>query len=126
MRKSSTIEADWITSAGLRAIVIFGRLGFHCGYVGVPSSHPLFGVKYSEPSQRYGKAPEDMFDVHGGLTYSGGEDDFPVESDLWWFGYDCGHLGDVSDICSEGVFRDLDYCKAECESLAKQISEVAP
>lgn len=87
-------------------------------------------------------SPDVVFDVHGGLTYSAGRD-YPVPSDgLWWFGYDCGHAGDgrseeyiaqrkaaspdsgdLWDNAWDEVVRDLAYCEAECESLARQIVE---
>lgn len=156
---SVLVERDWITEAGFRAVVLMGSLGHRCGYVGVPANHPLHGVEYSDASPAV-QFPRDesigkrgvipllcadpelpasldvVFDVHGGLTYSGGSESYPVASDgLWWFGYDCGHVGDApapgSRMASYGigmgdVHRDLDYCSAECESLASQlISRVA-
>lgn len=89
-----------------------------------------------------GKAsPDVVFDVHGGITYAEGKADYPAPSDgLWWFGYDCGHAGDSP--CDEYIVeqrekypdkpymwrdsfdsehRSLDYCIAECESLAQQM-----
>src|SRR5690606_15444186 len=107
--------------AGFRAVVIMGSLGHRCGYVGVPAEHPLHGVEYSAASdavafpadEQIGKRglipllcadPAEparldvVFDVHGGLTYSGGDElGYPVEAKgLWWFGYDCGHAGDAA------------------------------
>lgn len=153
---SFKVERDWTTHAGFRAVVIMGGMGHRCGYVGVPSGHPLHGVSYSAhcdaltfpATESLGKrgiipvfcsdgetaSPEIVFDVHGGITYSGGKDTYPVESDLWWFGYDCGHAGDAPSpefvaerserwgrIFSDGIHRSLDYCSSECESLAAQI-----
>ena len=85
-------------------------------------------------------SPEYVFKVHGGLTYSGNGGDkhkgtYPVESDLWWFGYDCGHAGDApapgsrmaqyrSSLFDGDVHRTLEYCINECESLATQLSNV--
>lgn len=86
-------------------------------------------------------SPEFVFDVHGSLTFSGdGRGQYPVPSDLWWFGYDCGHAGDGkapeylqemrerypdSPIMwtDDGEFRSVEYCMDECESLARQIAE---
>ena len=124
------VEKDWITSAGLRAVVIMTELGHRCGYVGVPSEHKLFGVDYDEVD----------VEVHGGLTYSSGISEYPVEdSKLWWLGYDCAHLGDqvVPEYIAAqkekypdksfmwrddmGIHRTLAYCERECESLAEQL-----
>lgn len=149
----------WTTKAGFRAAVTLGDGGHHCGYVGVPSTHPLHGKSHTDDcdcltfpeGEEIGKrgvipvlcsdgsaTPGIVFDVHGGLTYSG-DGDYPVASDgLWWFGYDCGHAGDgrsdayLSSMqerypdmpfmwSDNGVFRDADYCVSECESLADQL-----
>lgn len=146
------VEKDWVTDAGFRAVVIMTDMGHRCGYVGLPQSHPLYGVDYSDESsvltfpagEEVGKrgiipmlcaggekaSPDVVFDVHGGLTYAGGRAEYPAPSDgLWWFGYDCGHAGDaplpgsrMSEYkCADDVHRSLDYCIAECESLARQM-----
>jgi len=148
---------DWTTKAGLRAAIYMTSLGHHCGYVAVEKGHPLHGVSYSapcdalapvsddEPMGKRGvftalsvsmsddnrRAPEAVFNVHGGLTYSDTSKTYPAPSDgsLWWFGYDCGHSGDGPSPEHDqepawsysGDFRDEDYCIAECESLAAQI-----
>jgi hypothetical protein len=158
------IEKDWTTEAGLRAVVLMTDLGHRCGYVGIGTDHPLFAVHYSEqhPSLKLNperstekmspmqlllgackgvenlNTPEYVFEVHGGITYSAyGDGQYPVESNLWWFGYDCGHAGDLpapdselgriyakSDMERDGVHRTLEYCVAECESLALQLTKV--
>ncbi len=164
---SFTVEKDWITRAGFRAVVTMGNLGHRCGYVGVPDSHLLYGVGYGQDTHALKPLPDDekigdrgimtvffgnmaangmqrpdyVFDVHGSLTYAGGgkASDYPVSSDLWWFGYDCGHAGDAPSpeyIASkspsirrlytadrEDVHRDLSFCEAQCESLAQQLIE---
>jgi hypothetical protein len=162
---SYEVEKDWITQAGLRAVVIYiTDMGHRCGYVGVNPGHPLHGAEYSKPhpallavsdDEPIGKrslitllavsladtdrmqSPDIVFDVHGGLTYSGGDGKYPVAADLWWFGYDCAHAGDARDPrflesvsddrqwlyeSYDGVLRTLDYCTNECESLARQIT----
>jgi hypothetical protein len=44
-----SIIKDWITRAGLRAIVYrVESRGHLCGYVSVPDGHPLFGKGYGE------------------------------------------------------------------------------
>jgi hypothetical protein len=148
------IEKDWATKAGLRAACLFVNDSHRCGYVGVPKGHPLFGVEYNEstplladamkrakgeplgkrgmisllccePGEDGSAKPEIVFDVHGSLTFSGGGDKYPVvDSGLWWFGFDCAHLGDATKYLDDGLFRSLDYVERECESLAAQIVAV--
>ncbi len=79
--------------------------------------------------------------VHGGLTYSGGND-YPISTDgLWWFGYDCAHAGDGRDLSvvsdsireielkyashrSKNTIRSLEYCVYECIKLANQLRQI--
>lgn len=159
------VEKDWITEAGLRAVIIVIAQHRHpslrshrCGYVGIPKEHVLHGVDYGEQapcieqdiaqkailgkksafialcatvrSDGEGlvrRAPEIIFDVHGGITYSGG-DSYPVESDgLFWYGFDCLHAGDgqidrnPDSFPLEGDVRSLEYVALECERLAEQL-----
>lgn len=126
---------------GLKCVVIFGRHGNRCGYVGVTKDHPEYGKDYSDV--------EGDYEVHGGLTYAGGGENstYPINSDLWWFGYDCAHYMDGQDIeqafkygildqktfdimktmqiyrSVEDEVRSLEYCENECKYLAKQLAE---
>ena len=85
------------------------------------------------------------FMVHGGISYAdGGKDSHhPIDSDMWWLGFDCGHYGDCPDYeMLEELFGDdekvqyrlqdrnlyegyevrtLGYVKNECMSLVNQI-----
>ena len=166
------VESDFIYK-GYRCVVIFGDMGFRCGYVGVEADNPLYGKNYSdyldinkseldgEPIDKRGIMPillaafdEDerarldmYFNVHGGLTYAGDRAGYPVESNLWWLGFDCGHYGDGNDWdlvekywgdnpqmqLRLGTCRDLDwgdvvrtkeYVENECKSLVDQIIEL--
>ena len=76
--------------------------------------------------------PSLIFNVHGGITYSGGKD-YPVpnKNGLWWFGFDCGHSGDgymegSYRSWTSGSVRTVEYVMAECESLAEQLKEIVP
>jgi len=164
---SYTIEKDWITKAGLRAVVVIVRASgcaWRCGYVEVPKDHPLYGVEHDRPTSKIpyefvekvklGKkspilvltagvgalegeelrrSPDVLFDVHGGLTYSGpGSDGYPVESDGWWFGFDCAHFNDAYIECPPNYpqfpgakVRSLEYVVEECERLAQQLVDFA-
>jgi hypothetical protein len=131
---------------GLRCVAIFTSMGHRCGYVGVSASHPLYGKDYSDKcsilkksdieNQEIGKrgiiplmcmdteseniSPECYFDVHGGITYAGGGENskYPVESNLWWFGFDCAHCGDAHDI-----MKAVEYGLME-EERAKSLKKV--
>ncbi|MBR0575713.1 hypothetical protein KCG48_05075 [Proteiniclasticum sp. BAD-10] len=124
---------------GLKCVVLFGPLGHRTGYVGVPKGHPYFGKDYDERELS-------AVDVHGGLTYAGGGGNYPIKSDLHWFGFDCAHIGDGADFylaltlfpenkeyielmrafCSNhGVVRSMEYVEKECRSLADQLNKAA-
>lgn len=120
---------------GYTCVIIFGDLGFRCGYVGVPIWHPLYKVEYYDIDK--------AIDVHGGLTYSGGLVDYPIESEaLWWFGFDCGHCWDGNDYeLASKLFPDnnqfyqmqymipdcpvcnIEYVEEECKKLAEQLKK---
>lgn len=110
-------------------------LGVWCGYVEVPRSHPLHGLRYDDDLVR-------EIDVHGGLTYAGeyGRVFGGAASDTaWCFGFDCGHLWDLMPYAqplrddldlpspmlggdTDDVYRDLQYVHAQCEALAAQLA----
>jgi len=82
---------------GYPCLVVRGPLGALCGYVGVPPEHPLHGKPYNDV--------DSQVNAHGGLTFASGCEEggnichvpLPGEpSDVWWFGFDCAHSGDVS------------------------------
>ncbi len=144
-------------STGLQCCVYrhphFGHL---CGYVEIPSGHPLFGCDYSDPvpaslierakaimdgpagkrgaleifciAGRGGLLAGDLFDVHGSITFSG-EPYWSDPATEFWYGFDCAHCDDVSPFArsplqEHATYRDIDYVKAECASLARQIHDL--
>lgn len=145
---SFVLEKEWITKAGFLARAGMVNESHRCGYVAVGPDHPLFGVNYNEETdvlippdenETVGKrspiillslsfggpltVPDVVMDVHGGLTYSEQDENDP---NLWWFGFDCAHAGDltmthIKHDFTEGEFRSLEYVIEECESLAEQL-----
>lgn len=123
-RNPTTIERDWTTASGLRAVCLLLRGSHRCGYVGVPQEHPWYGLGYDHDALVH-------IEVHGGLTYADGDSDYPAESDgLWWFGFDCAHSGDGLLSGAYSVLREYHmgnpvrtkkYVVAECEVLALQL-----
>lgn len=167
--------------AGYKCVVVFQEMGRRCGYVGVPKDSKLYGKSYMDKldikmEEMCGKSIgkrgimtlfgacfndkkervslELYFDVHGSLTYAGGgkNSKYPIKSDLWWFGFDCGHAGDREDYeyaikmfqdnrdryeamiraereiygesgNTDAVVRSLEYVTEECKRLAEQIRE---
>ena len=154
---------------GLECAILFCSMGHRCGYVAVEKDSPLFGIDYSDDLKRpellkelkqtnIGKrgiipvlcwdgksvSPEILFNVHGGLTYSG-KGCYPVTrpKELWWFGFDCAHVDDAKDLqgimnnfpekqwknsyifspeyTNYGTVKTLPYVEQECKNLAEQI-----
>lgn len=152
---------------------MFNAMGYRCGYVGVPKSHPLYGkscddyldIKKADIDGREisGVFPflialmdEDdrvridaYFYCHGGITFANGgkNSNYPIDSDLWWFGFDCGHCGDGRELDFAGIrfpkyrntilrqlevekafefedpVRTEEYVAEECKKLAEQLKE---
>lgn len=143
---------EWKTEAGLPALIIRqSHGGYLCGYVAVTDGHPCFGRDYmssyepgpdGEPDfERRLHNPVDDLDVHGGITYGNAcrgsicHVPDPGESDnVWWLGFDCNHHGDKApsyEVDSPwrsfrgGTYRDVEYVRAECEGLARQLVAMA-
>ena len=83
-----------------------------CGYVVLTKDNKFYGKDYDDiPVQ-----------VHGGLTFSS-----EVNGE-WLIGFDCAHHGDITPGCGYeglsymGTYKDMNFVKSECESLAEQIS----
>lgn len=164
------ITEKLVVKGDYKYIVTFNDMGHRCGYVAVKPSHPLFGIHYNQDikspellqeikSSTIGKKGIiDIFcwdgektmlilliNVHGGLTYSklGYKTNYPtIQFDkVWWFGFDCAHLGDAKDneklkkvfpekykllndydcLNSSGTIRTLNYVENECLNMIQQL-----
>ena len=81
------------------------RHGYWCGYVGVPREHPLYGKHWRDAC--------DDFQAHRGVNYSA-KCRPPVchvpppgmPDDVWWFGFDCGHMFDLAP-GAEAMVREM-------------------
>lgn len=128
-------KIQWMTTAGLPGLIVRNGGGALCGYVGVADGHKYFSVEYGDCD----------VEVHGGLTFSdfcqpnhehgichtpdSGEPDR-----VWWLGFDCSHLWDVTPAYHgtalygrndpNASYRAIAYVRGEVESLARQLSEV--
>jgi hypothetical protein len=127
-------RAEWIDeSTQLPCLALrHPSSGHWCGYVAVMPSHPWFGKEYETPD----------VEVHGGLTFANhcqpaklgehrvchtprkGEPD-----NVWWFGFDCAHCGDLSPLMRKfgppprwETYKTLSYVRGQCASLAQQLA----
>lgn len=127
-------KVQWQDQAtGLPCLAVRNNLGAWCGYVGVAPGHPQYDVHYGSDSHA-------DLRVHGGITFSercvpgateaGGICHVPGEGeehDIFWLGFDCSHYMDLTPARisrsddDDSAYRTLDYVKAECASLAKQL-----
>ena len=85
-------------------------LGSLCGYVGITSDHPSFGL-------------------HGSVTWCNFFKEIPEDVQLFWIGFDCAHFHDLipgmpMPSGPDGVYRTLEYVIAEVLSLALQLKEI--
>jgi hypothetical protein len=137
-------RVDWRDpTTGYPCFVKRGPLGAWCGYVGLPPGHSLHGSDFDDLTVY----------VHGGLSYAAEcepddpDDDRPhaerichvpapgEPDDVWWFGFDCSHGGDVIpmlpstlDLASAGVpttYRTVDYARSSTAGLARQLAALA-
>lgn len=123
---------------GYPCVVLFMPMGYRCGYVGVPKTHPAYQKGYFDF----------RIDCHGGVTYA--EDHLYNQDDAetWWIGFDCNHLGDAPDVVAakqyfpehyermekygyyhrypESWHIPLETAKSECRSIAEQLKNMTP
>lgn len=131
-------KRQWLDEVtGLPCLIVrAGRdLGHLCGYVGVPRGHPYYEADYDSLP----------VEAHGGLTFaskcSHGAEDREIchkvepgePDDVWWLGFDCAHLGDISPGMdrfrrrgyAEGTYKDFAFVTREVTQLAKQLADRA-
>lgn len=102
-----TVER-YITPAGLLAVIKRNdRLGYYCGYVGVPKSNRYYGKHYENFH----------LNVHGGLTFSDIGDDKYLPAGFWWYGYDTNHGREFDET------QTIEYNIRQCNLLASQLKE---
>ena len=80
-------------------LITFNLMGYRCGYVAIPSGHPL----YEKDTKNFGFTIK----CHNDITFTGHDLD-SFSSDDWLIGFDCSHYPiDAIDINSvERYFGD--------------------
>lgn len=103
------------------------RSGAWCGYVGIPSTHPLYHTYAADPTFNY-------ISIHGGVSFTG----FLPTQELWitpaqrrwWIGFDCMKefdlqplkLDEDDELIDPRVeYRDETYVQHEAMYLAEQL-----
>jgi len=141
--------------AGLKCLILRHHEMLHLnGYVGVPRNHPWYGVDYNQclrgckgkPNpiissvisypctwESDHESPENLIDVHGGLTFSGKGDGKQRPAGYWWFGFDCAHAFDLvpqllelrgGEYREHETYRNFAYVRAEVKRLAEQLASI--
>lgn len=134
--KSRWAKGEWdsepdrvdFVHVGYACLLLRNNLGNWCGYVAIPSDHPLYGKKDADVN------------VHGGLSYaakcSGPICHAPepgMPDDVWWLGFDTAHVFDVSpalerlglkEFFGGSSYKNLTYVRKETESLAEQLRDL--
>jgi hypothetical protein len=132
------IEREWTHAGLLCAATMNTPYGNRCGYVRVPPGHPLHGVDPLEDTHL-----SNLIHAHGDVNFGDLEPCAHEDGSGWWFGFDCGHLGDakrdpdsppmfeeppdssrIEAVMRSGHYWTLDEVAAECESLAEQLAAV--
>lgn len=124
---------------GYEYLVTFSPNGFRCGYVAIPSSHPI--------EKEIAAAEYDVdVECHGGVTFNSPNHGLKKRLELFcadnWIGFDCGHYYDGFDIDSyskyygpnpdkfkgwhnlDGDVRDFNYVESECKSIIDQLIQM--
>jgi len=117
--KNEPVELSWVDQdTGYQCYARRSSIdSFWCGYVLIPKDHTAYGKPYESLD----------IDCHGGLTYS----DIHSDKDLWQLGFDCAHCGDyipnwpMISLDTSRVYRNLEFVKSECTSIAKQLKSMS-
>ena len=127
-------DAAWFKHAGYDCMIIRNLELFHlCGYVGVPSHHPYYGVS---------KLPMDG--TPGGITYAEDHHEYSQSGELlWWMGFDCAHFGDLVPLFNvliksqnnangygniqeirPPIYRNIEWVKGEVLAFANHLEHI--
>jgi hypothetical protein len=120
---SLVVKPKWLLSQGEHLgfpwVVIHHGLGYRSGHIKLPKGHP-----WEDPDHDI----EEPISVHGGVTYF----EVDTDSDGFWIGFDCGHVGDAPDptLPREYSFhmpqypgdtiKDTSFVENECHQLCEQ------
>lgn len=132
--------------------ILRSPLGSLCGYINLPSDHPLHGKHYSDaievPLSILNREVDDMQEigilsmVYDSITGNMDEGKLSISSCFnvhggltfsgdpdnkgnWWFGFDCAHAGDYVPACPMGgSYKEVYYVENQCKQLVEQMLKV--
>lgn len=125
-------KVEWVDETTGLVCIAVDHYGHWNGYVVVPPNHVMHGKAYYEciktpqcpnPDSKFWHCqhtPEDILEVHGGITFAGVLDFLQEDGDTrWLLGFDTAHGEDLPMF--GGVSKSLQYVQAECKKLAEQL-----
>lgn len=136
-------KQQWLDEeTAMPCLMLRNHGGVWCGYVGVNSNHPLYGIGYDAAfSEDLPEEDAKMLNAaheaaHAELTFSSkcAPDDKEhgichiVEEDeddnVWWFGFDCGHSYDATPSYDMHISDGATYCtKAYVEDVCRKLAK---
>ena len=66
-----TVEKDWVTESGFRAVCIAIPDMHRCGYVGLPKEHVLHGIDYIQSTEKLAEAWKKVMNSEDGENKRG-------------------------------------------------------
>lgn len=124
----------WTHPSGLVCeIARQSNLDHWCGYVQVPEDHPIRVFNLNPCEWDSDKPTYVDLKVHGGVTWNGTDDLLACPTKgVYRIGFDCAHAWDIRPKYTslfpghpcDVQWRDIEYVRAETNSLAEQISKI--
>lgn len=105
------VVKEWVTSSGLKAVILWVNGSHHCGYVELPEE--LYSCNFTGYN---GDNEFEYIEVHGGVTWQD-----PIHTFDNAVGFDCAHFMDKTAYNQNGTFRDEEFCVEQCEHMAEQL-----
>jgi hypothetical protein len=141
--KSRWVDGEWQREPdriewvylGFPCLITRQDIGFLCGYVGIPPTHPYYGKDIKDKELK--EIPTDK-----GINFS--EPSYQIDDpravchqlltktdDYWWIGFDCCHSDDAfpriirfHNFSSDATYKNVEYVKTQVEFLARELSNV--
>ena len=107
-------------------LIIKQEFGYLCGYIGIPSSHPLADKQNELEAQ---------IDVHGGVTFAKFWHPWEMRDTFYtyWVGFDCAHCFDIMPDFPVDLshmpgasFKTPEFVELELESMGEQLCTERP